>query len=70
MMRGVINWISNGTNKLDDDLLCPFLGRLEPDCYCKNINSKNILLVLRYCISDFTHCAIYKRAQRNRMLNQ
>ncbi len=68
MMTGFINWISNGTDKPAEDLLCPLINRLEPNCYCQNINSKSILLVLRYCISNFKHCAIYKRIQKNRML--
>jgi hypothetical protein len=40
--------------------ICPFVGEPGPDCFCLDMNSRNIELVVRYCSGNFETCPIYR----------
>ena len=43
------------------DAKCPLLNEPEPDCYCLNLNSFNIVKAVHFCLKDFRQCPIYRR---------
>jgi hypothetical protein len=40
--------------------ICPFVTEPRPGCFCLDMNSRNIELVIRYCSGDYEECSIYR----------
>ena len=45
--------------------VCPCVNEPGPGCYCLDMNSRNIELVIRYCSGDYETCAIYLEQIKN-----
>jgi hypothetical protein len=45
--------------------ICPLVEDPDGDCYCFNMNSHKIRLVVHYCQRSFEECKIYKRIQKD-----
>jgi len=45
--------------------VCPLVNEPGPGCYCLDMNSRNIELVIHYCSGDFETCAIYREQIKN-----
>ncbi|GFO55140.1 hypothetical protein GMSM_21470 [Geomonas sp. Red276] len=41
-------------------MVCDYLPRPFPDCYCMNISSSTIGKMLTYCIGNFPSCPVYQ----------
>ena len=40
--------------------ICPFVKNPFSDCYCFNLNSRNINPAIHYCSNNFEKCEIYQ----------
>jgi hypothetical protein len=40
--------------------ICPYVTEPRPGCFCLDMNSRNIELVIRYCSGDYEECSIYR----------
>ena len=54
MSGGVENAMEQ--NKLK---VCPLVSNPLQDCYCLDMNSRNIEKVVQFCSGDYERCAIY-----------
>lgn len=62
MMKEGENSDQNGQgNQMELKKLCPFVARHSDECYCTNMNSQKVPLVLCYCWRGFEQCEIYRR---------
>ncbi len=46
--------------------LCPFIDDPHPDCYCVDMDSMKISLLLRYCRENYRQCEVYQKILRER----
>jgi len=47
--------------ELDSDGLCPLVTGRHNECYCRNMNSINVLPAIRFCLGNYKECEVYKR---------
>lgn len=45
--------------------ICPFVKNPFSDCYCFNLNSRNINPAIHYCSNNFEKCEIYQENLSN-----
>lgn len=45
--------------------ICPLVENPDDDCYCFNMNSHKIRMVVHYCQRNFEECKIYKRISKD-----
>jgi hypothetical protein len=41
--------------------LCPYVKHPLNDCYCFNLNSRNISPAIHYCSNHYMSCEIFKK---------
>ena len=46
--------------------VCPHVGRPMADCYCRNMMSSNIPLVIYYCRDQYDSCPVYRGEDTDR----
>lgn len=44
---------------------CDFLKDPLPECYCKNLSSRNVPRIIRFCASDFRQCLVYLKINKS-----
>jgi len=44
--------------------VCPFVNEPRSGCYCLDMNSRNIELVIRFCSGAYESCLIYQAIQK------
>ena len=45
--------------------LCPFVKKPLHDCYCFDLNSRNINPAIHYCSNYYESCDIFKKEARH-----
>lgn len=50
------------SNRRQNSIICPIVKNPFTDCYCFNLNSRNINPTIKYCGNDFESCEIYKNS--------
>lgn len=46
--------------------LCPFIDDPHPDCYCVDMDSLKINLLLRYCRVNYEQCEVFQKVLQER----
>ena len=49
---------------------CPFISTPGKGCYCLDMNSNKISMVLHYCQNHYTECEIYERMKTKKSSNK
>jgi hypothetical protein len=49
--------------------ICPFVNDPGPDCFCLEMNSRNIETVIRFCSGDYEACTIYQKQMKKDVLD-
>lgn len=47
-------------NRRQNNYVCPIVKNPFADCYCFNLNSRNISPTIKFCGNNFKDCEIYK----------
>ncbi len=52
---------------LKNNSFCPLVVNPDPDCYCVDLTSRSIRLVLDYCKVNYKKCDIYMQKRIGRI---
>lgn len=61
-------WMELNTLAMESEKfkVCPYVNNPLRNCYCLDMNSRNIEKVVRYCSGDFQQCVIYIESRKKR----
>ncbi len=52
---------------LKNNSICPLVENPEPECYCVDLTSRSIRLILNYCKVNYKRCDVYVKKGMSRL---